>query len=418
MQKGQGDTLPETEDTLLRKLDLREAKLATQVVHAGERETRLEPTPTVAPIYPSVTYSYDSASELDQVFGDEKAGFNYRRYGNPTTRAFEMSIALLEEAEDAVAFSTGMAAVHAAVLACGLQAGDRVVSSGHVYGASYVLLDKLLASFGCPVTFVNACELDEVESALEEHKPRLLLFETLSNPLMLVADLPRLVEMAHRHEAKVVVDNTFLTPYLLKPTQYGADFVVHSATKYISGHGDVMAGVVASTRQNCALLSDLGKLVGGNLSPWDAWLAQRGLKTLALRMQRQCQNAAAVAAFLEQHPKVEKVHYPGLAGHPQHKLAGELFGRNGYGGMLSFELHHGSQQKVFRVLDALRLCVPATTLGDVYTLLLYPAMSSHRKLTPEQRQAVGIGEGLVRVSVGIEDVEDICADLDQALMQA
>jgi len=402
----------------LKKLDLRQAKLATQAVHAGEREARLEPTPTVAPLYPSVTYAYESAAELDAVFGDEKAGYSYRRYGNPTTRAFETSIALLEEAEDAVAYSTGMAAVHAAVLACGLQAGDHVVSSGHVYGATYVVFDKLLSSLGCSTTFVDVCDLDQVESALKQKAPRLLLFETVSNPLMRVADLPRLVDLAHRYGAKVVVDNTFLTPYLLKPIPFGADFVVHSATKYIAGHGDVMAGVVASSRENCAVLSDLGKLVGGSLSPWEAWLAQRGLKTLPLRMERQCQNAARVAAFLEGHPAVAKVNYPGLPSHPQHELARRLYGDRGFGGMLSFDLRNGTQQAVFRLLDALRLCVPATTLGDVYTLLLYPAMSSHRKLTPEQRQAVGIGEGLVRVSVGIEDVDDICADLDQALRQA
>jgi cystathionine gamma-synthase/methionine-gamma-lyase len=254
----------------------------------------------------------------------------------------------------------------------------------------------------------------EVESALKETRAVVLYAETISNPLLKVADIPALAKLAHRYGASLLVDNTFASPYLFNPIVHGADMSIHSATKYIAGHGDTLAGVVATSGENKKKLFELNKLVGSVLGPFEAWLALRGLKTLPLRMKQHCQNAQQVAEWLVKHPRVAKVNYPGLAEHHQHKLAGELFGDR-YGGMLSFEIKDAGKAEVYRFMEALDVCLPATTLGDVYSLVLHPATSSHRSLTPEQRAQVGISDGLVRLSAGIEAVEDILSDLEGAL---
>jgi cystathionine gamma-synthase/methionine-gamma-lyase len=241
--------------------------------------------------------------------------------------------------------------------------------------------------------------------------------ETISNPLLKVADVPALADLAHRHGAQLLIDNTFASPYLCNPLAYGADYIVHSATKYIGGHGDVMAGVVVTSAENRLKLYEANKLIGSVLGPFEAWLAMRGLKTLPLRMRQQCANAERVAQWLAGHRKIAHVNYPGLPSHPQHDLARRLFGERGFGGMLSFEIAGADRASVFRFMESLELCLPATTLGDIYTLVLHPATSSHRSLTPEERARVGIGEGLVRLSAGIEDAADIIADLEQALAQ-
>jgi cystathionine gamma-synthase/methionine-gamma-lyase len=262
---------------------------------------------------------------------------------------------------------------------------------------------------------VDVADLAAVKTALAEICPAALIVETISNPLLKVADLPALAELAHGCGARLLVDNTFASPYLCNPLAYGADFVVHSATKYIGGHGDVMAGVVVTSPENRSELYELNKLVGGVLGPFEAWLALRGLKTLPLRLRQQCENAARVAGWLSGHPRIARVTYPGLADHPGHALARDLFAGRGFGGVLSFEIAGADQPTVFRFMEALELCLPATTLGDIYTLVLHPATSSHRSLTVEERERVGIGDGLVRLSVGIEDAADIIADLEQAL---
>jgi cystathionine gamma-synthase/methionine-gamma-lyase len=257
--------------------------------------------------------------------------------------------------------------------------------------------------------------MEEVETALREcSHPACLLVETISNPLLKVADVPALAALAHRYGASLLVDNTFASPYLFNPLKHGADFVIHSATKYLSGHGDVLAGVVATSAENKAKLFELNKLVGSVLGPFEAWLALRGLKTLPLRMEQQCRNAMRVAEWLCSHPRVRKVNYPGLADHPQHPLAKQLFGGKGYGGVLSFEIEDADQAKVFRFMEALTICLPATTLGDIYSLILHPATSSHRGLTPEERARIGIPDGLLRISTGIESVDDLLADLEGA----
>jgi cystathionine beta-lyase/cystathionine gamma-synthase len=389
---------------------------STRAVHAGERLPQGEYTPVVTPLHPSVGFLYESMAELDGVFAGTQPGYVYPRYGSPTVAAFEVALADLEQGEAAHAFSSGMAAIHLALLAAGMRSGTSIVAALDVYGATYSLLHKLLAELGVHTRWVDVTNLEEVESALSRSgTPGVLLVETISNPLLKVADIPNLAILAHRYGAQLLVDNTFASPYLVNPLTRGADYVLHSATKYIAGHGDVMAGVVVTSSENRARLYELNKLAGSVLGPFEAWLALRGLKTLPLRMRQQCESAARVANWLAGQPEIERVNYPGLPDHPQHGLASDLFGKTGFGGMLSFEIRDADQVRAFRFMEALRLCLPATTLGDIYTLVLHPATSSHRSLTPAERARIGVSDGLVRLSVGIEDPDDIITDLEGAL---
>jgi cystathionine gamma-synthase/methionine-gamma-lyase len=384
-------------------------------VHAGERLPKEDYTPVVGPIHPAVAYTYESMDELDTVLAGEKHGYAYRRYGSPTVSAFETAMAELEGGEAAYAVSSGMAAVHLPLLASGVRAGSTVVGAFDVYGATFSLLGRLMPELGARVRMVDVTDLEAVEEALSETHPAALVAETISNPLLKVADVGALVELSHRNGVKVLLDNTFASPYLCTPIEQGVDFVIHSATKYIGGHGDVVAGVVVTSSENHAKLYELNKMVGSVLGPFEAWLAMRGLKTLPLRVCRQCSSAMRVAEWLAKHPKVKRVNYPGLRDHPQHRLANRLFNGKGFGGVLSFEINGADQAGAFRFMDALELCVPATSLGDIYTLVLHPATSSHRALSAEERRRFGIGDGLVRLSTGIEEPEDIISDLQQAL---
>ena len=400
---------------------MKQKSIFTQAVHAGERGARPDFTPVSTPVYHSVGYLYDDMRDLDAVFGGTREGHVYLRYGSPTVLAFEKAMATLEGAEGAVAFASGMAAVHAALLGAGVRAGSTVVAAADVYGATYALLERMLSEMGVRTCFVDVTNLPQVQQAVDEMAPAALVCEIVSNPLIKVADVPALVEMAHAAGASLIVDNTFATPYLYRPLAAGADYVVHSATKYLGGHGDVMAGVVACDAGRARDLRERQKLLGANLGPQEAWLGLRGLKTLPLRMRQHCANAQVVADWLAGRPEIAHVNYPGLPDHPQHELAARLFEGRGFGGMLSFDLRNpatgagAGQAEVFRFMEALELVLPATTLGDVYSLTLYPAHSSHRQLTPEVRREIGIGEGLVRLSVGIEEAADIIADLAQAL---
>lgn len=387
----------------------------TRAVHAGERAPAADYTPVSTPIYPSVGYLYESMDDMDAVFAGTKQGYVYSRYATPTVAAFEAAVASLEGAEAAQAYSSGMAAIHASLLAAGVKTGTSVVAALDLYGATFTLLRSLLASLGVNVRMVNVSELEEVEIALKETHAVALLVETISNPLLKVANVPLLAALAHRYGASLLVDNTFASPYLFNPLKHGADYAIHSATKYLSGHGDVLAGVVATSAENKSRLFELNKLVGGVLGPFEAWLALRGLKTLPLRVHQQCENAQRVAEWLSSHPHVSKVNYPGLADHPQHELAERLFEGKGSGGVLSFEINEADKAMVYRFMEALTVCLPATTLGDIYSLVLHPATSSHRSLTSEERRRIGIPDGLVRLSTGIESADDILADLESAL---
>lgn len=395
--------------------DLKTKSFETKAVHAGERASTPDYTPVATPIWPAVSYVYESMDDLDAVLGGTKAGPVYLRYGSPTVSAFETAIAALEGTEAAQATSSGMAAVHASLLSAGAKAGASVVAAMDIYGTTYTLLRKLLAAMGVEVRMVDVVNLNEVETTLKESHAMILLAETISNPLLKVADVPELAALAHAAGAALLVDNTFASPFLFNPAAYKADYVIHSATKYIAGHDDVLAGVVAVSAENKSKLYELNKLVGGVLGPFEAWLALRGLKTLPLRMRQQCQNAQKVAEWLQAHARISKVSYPGLTSHAQYALAKRLFKGKGFGGVLSFEIAGADQARVFRFMEALNLVLPATTLGDIYSLVMHPATSSHRSLTPEERIHIGIPGNLLRLSVGIEAVEDILSDLEDAL---
>jgi len=387
----------------------------TRAVHVGERGPKPDFKPVSTPIYNSVGYLYEDLKDLDAVFGNERPGYVYARYGSPTNSALEEVLADLEEGEAALTFGSGMAAVYAALMAAGVKTGASLLSAFDVYGATYAICARLLPDWGVKTKFVDVTDLGEVQRVLAELKPAAIILETISNPLMKVADIPAITKLAHRAGAKVIVDNTFATPVLYQPLKHGVDFCVHSTTKYIGGHGDVLGGAIVSSQANRKILHEIIKMTGGNLGPAEAWLTLRGVKTLPLRMRQHCTNAMEVAKRLQGHPQISKVNYPGLADHPQHELAMKLFPEGLFGGMISFEIKSAGKKEVFRFMESLDLVLPATTLGDVYSLTLYPAMSSHRALTPEERKKGGISDGLVRLSVGIEEVGEIIGDLEQAL---
>jgi len=395
--------------------DLTQKSFQTRAVHAGERVPPADYRPVATPIWPTVGYLYESMDDLDSVFAHTKPGQIYLRYSNPTVEAFESAVANLEQAEAAQAYGSGMAAIHAALLAAGVKAGTSVVAALDVYGATFTLLNNLFTSLGVNVRMVDVSDHAEVGAAIRDTKAVALFVESISNPLLKVADIPALANCAHRLGASLLVDSTFASPYLVNPLTLGADFVIHSATKYLSGHGDALAGIIVTSQENKNKLFEMNKLVGAVLGPFEAWLALRGLKTLPLRMRQQCESALQVATWLQSQSRVKKVNYPGLANHPQHALAERLFEGKGYGGVLSFEIDGAGKAQIYRFMEALTICLPATTLGDIYSLVLHPATSSHRTLTAEERARVGIPDRLVRLSIGIESVEDILADLESAL---
>ena len=391
--------------------------LHTLAVHAARPATGEPSIPSVPAIELSVSYRATHASDLHAMLGGELAGPSYSRYGSPTVEALERALAALEGVTTARATASGMAAIHLAILLSGVQAGETILAAQDCYGATFALLEQVLQPLGMRVAFVDATDLAVVRAALSVHHPRALLVEPVSNPLLKIADLPALASLVHDHGAQLIVDATFVTPYLLQPFALGADIVVHSLTKYLAGHDDVLGGVVLAREEYAAKLRQLLILTGANLDPHAAYLALRGLRTLPLRMREHCQNAAIVAEALSQHPLIERVYYPGLAEHPQHALATELLD-NRFGGMIAFDLRNGERAAVERFFDALQMILPVTTLGGVASQILYPALSSHRALPVERRRELGVGDGLVRLSVGIEAAEDILADLDQALNAA
>jgi len=395
--------------------------LETVLVHGGfrKRPNDAAGTPTIPPIYASTTYLYESVEELDKAFNgttpDGDPAFVYARQGNRSANALEIALTQAEGGVGAVAFGSGMGAIHAALVAAGLGAGTKIVASKDLYGTTIGLLQKLFIPVSTQVVLADLCSPDAI-ALIRNEEPDVVYAETLSNPLVKLVDLDAISAVAKEVGAVSIVDSTFITPYLLRPIEHGFDLVVHSTTKYVSGHGDTTGGMVISARN--ALLDQVrtfSMLLGAMLSPFDAHLMLRGLRTLALRMERHCSNALQVARFLQQHPAIERVYYPGLPDHPQHDLASRLLDHELYGGLLAFELKAQSRAVVYRFMNSTQLCLPATTLGDVFSLLSYPPMSSHRTLSDAERKMLGINEGCVRLSVGIESVEDIMHDLDQAL---
>jgi cystathionine beta-lyase/cystathionine gamma-synthase len=389
---------------------------SSTAVHAGERLPSFDTKPVTTPIYSSVAFEAPSAEALDRVFGGTSPGYCYTRHGNPTLEALEETINRLEGGEGAIAFSSGMAALHATLLAAGFQSGDRLVSSQDIYGATQALFRDVMTPLGIETRYAPATDLAAFEAAVDAARPRAVFIETISNPLLRVVDLGAVVAIAHRAGAIIIVDSTFASPRLVMPLGYGADFVVHSTTKYLNGHGDATGGIVVCAKADAMpKLRQVSKLVGGILGPFEAYLTLRGVKTLALRMPRQCQSARQIAETLAHHPGVERVHFPGLPSHPDFDVAARQLRDGLAGAVVSFALRSAGQPEVFRFMDALRLCCVGTTVGDIYSQLLYPAISSHRALSPDERHALGIGDNLVRLSVGIEEPEDIIADVEQAI---
>ncbi len=392
-------------------------RFETRAVHSGERRAGGKDEagsffPISTPIYASTTFSHRDIETTDRVLGGEEPGYSYARYDNPTVVAFEEALAALEGGR-ALAFASGMAAMHAALTAAELGPGATVLAAEQLYGSTATLLVQVFGAGGVEVRFVDAYDLGAVEKKVAELRPRAVVVETISNPLLRVADIPEIAEITRRSGATLVVDNTFGTPYLQRPLELGADIVVHSATKYLSGHGDLTAGVVAAGPPYDGALYQIRKLVGGTLGTFEAWLAHRGLKTLPLRVARQCENARLISARLASHPKVARVHHPALEGHPDREVALRVLSDTG--GLVSFELEEGGREAAFEFLNALELCVKAPSLGDIYTLAIHPATSSHRELSPSRRERLGVRESLIRLSCGIEHPEDVISDLEQAL---
>jgi len=389
--------------------------LATQCLHAGERWEKQYYWTSSTPIHNSTTYFYDSAYDLDDRVYYRKPGYVYSRSGSPTNTALERALSTLEGAEVTHVCSSGMAASHLALLAAGAGKDELILCSSDVYGSVYTMVENIFPHLGGSSILMDFTDLDRLEDTMKRERPRVVYFEVVTNPMTKVIDAPAVIQMAHDYGAVVNVDNTFTTPYLLKPFDLGADYVSHSVSKFLSGHGDVLAGSVSCYRKDFDKLHDMLIQVGCTLGPNEAWLALRGLKTFLLRMERQCANAMEVARFLESHPLVASVRYAGLPSHPQHGTARRIFPEGRYGAMLNFDVANCDKDRAFRFLDALRLILPATTLGDIYSLIVNPARTTHHWLDEEQLAAIGISPGTFRMSVGIENVEDLKEDLDQAL---
>ncbi len=382
---------------------------STRAVRAGQERTH--EGENSEPIFPTSSYVFASAAEAAASFAGEQPGNIYSRFTNPTVRTFEERLAAMEGAERCVATASGMSAITATCIGL-LKTGDHIVSSRSIFGTTTVLFENFLGKLGIATTFVELSDLDAWEQAITP-ETRLLFLETPSNPLTELVDIAALAQIAHSNDCLLVVDNCFCTPALQQPIALGADIVIHSATKYIDGQGRCMGGAVCGT-QDIVGDSVFGFLrtAGPTMSAFNAWVFLKGLETLQLRMQAHSNNALALAQWLEQQAIVERVYYPGLDSHPQHALAKEQ--QSGYGGIVSFELK-GGQQAGWKLIDATRMISITANLGDTKTMITHPATTTHGRLTPEQRQSTGISDSLVRVAVGLEDIEDIKADLARGM---
>jgi len=373
---------------------------ATIAIHTGSEPDESTGAVTV-PIYQTSTYAQDA-------LGKNK-GYEYARTQNPTRSAVERNLAALEGGRFGFAFASGMAAIDATMRL--VKAGEHVIVSDNTYGGTARLFNRILANYNIEFEYVETSDPLNVEAALKPNT-KMVFLETPTNPIMTVTDLKEVSEIAHRAGARVVCDNTFMSPYLQRPLEFGCDIVVHSTTKYLNGHSDGVGGaVILNDEEDANWIGFVQNSAGAILSPFDSWLVLRGTKTLALRMEQHDKTGRAVAAFLEEHPKVKKVYYPGSVSHPQHALARRQ--QRGFGGMVSFDV--GSLAAARKVLDSVKLCTLAESLGGVETLISHPATMTHASVDEAKRERLGITDGLVRISVGIEDTDDIIADLDQAL---
>ena len=389
---------------------------STRAIRAASRAPRVDQHPTSVPIYQSATFAAGDAAELGDVAGDRHAGYAYTRIANPTTAALGSAYAELAGGESGLALASGMGAIHAA-LASRLRAGDRVVAPRAMYGSTRSQLLGTWGPLGVTTELVDATDLDAVEAALAAGPTRVLYAETIANPTTFVTDHAAMADLAHRHGATYIVDNTFASPYICRPLELGADIVVESATKFLSGHSDVIAGVLAGRRDLVDAAGSIQTDTGATLGPFDAFLVLRGILTLAVRVDRHAANAAALAAWLERQDGVERVLYPGLASHPQHETAVRQFRPGVAGGMLAVEVV-GGREGGRAMIDAMQLTELTASLGSVHTMVVHPPSTSQRQLSDAELLAAGITPGLLRISVGLEDVEDLQDDLARGLAAA
>lgn len=386
-------------------------KFATKAVHGGQHPDPCTGS-VVTPIYASSTFVFQNAEQGAARFEGKEKGFIYTRLGNPTVKALEDSLALLEGGEAARAAATGMGAITAAVMAV-VKKGDHVVAGDTLYGGTHKLITNILKEYGVEHTLVNTSDPANFEKAIKPNT-KLIYIESPSNPLMKLTDMKAIADIGEKHDIITVMDNTFMSPYNQRPMEYGIDVVVHSLTKSLSGHSDMVGGAVIASAEFMDLMDPVFKNMGATMGAWDAWLTLRGIKTLHVRWDRINENSVKVAKFLEDHPKIDHVNYPGLESFPQYELAKRQM--DGPGGMMSFELK-GGLEAGRKMMNSVELCSLAVSLGAVETLISHPASMTHSIIPREERLNAGLSDGLVRLSVGIEDVKDIIKDLDQALAQ-
>lgn len=393
-------------------METKDKGFSSKLIHAGGIHD--EKGSAVTPIYQTSTFTFKNADHGAKCFSGEEKGYIYTRLGNPTIEDLEVTVAELENGYASLAVASGMAAVNTVYLTC-LGAGDHMVSHNALYGPSRGIMEKQYPKYGVESTFVDTTKIEEIEKAIRPNT-KLLYLETPANPTIGITDLKAATELAHKHGIMVCVDNTFCSPYLQNPIDFGVDIVLHSMTKFINGHADIVGGIVIAKEK--AVYDELKYVMmnmGFNMDPHQAFLVRRGLKTLAIRIDRAQENSIKVANYLEAHPKVEWVLYPGLKSHPQYELGKQQM--RGPGAMISFGVKGGLIAGK-KVMDNVQLALLAVSLGGIETLIQHPASMTHSKLTPEARESAGISDGLVRLAIGIEDVEDIIADLEQALATA
>lgn len=385
-------------------------RINTKTIHAGSIHEKTFGA-HVTPLYQSSTFVFDNCKQGGDRFAGRDSGHRYTRFGNPNTDELGDRMAALDNADDGVVTSTGMSAISTALLAL-LKEGDHLVAADCLYGGTVTLINKILPEYGITSTYVNFSNDAEVKEAFKTNT-KVVFIETPANPTLQLIDIEKVAKITHEHGAILLVDNTFLTPYLQRPLDFGADVVLYSSTKYLNGHGDVVGGIITGKKEFMdRIKSPFLFNMGGTSSPFDAWLVTRGLKTLGVRLEKHCSNAMKVAEYLENHPKIEKVFYPGLKSFPQHELAKSQMTQ--FGGIIAFEVIGGVDAGI-TLLDNLKLISLAVSLGTVDSLIQHPASMTHAAVPKEEREKAGITDGLVRLSVGLEDVEDLIEDLEIAL---
>jgi len=384
--------------------------ILTQIIKAGEGMDLSDIRTPGVPIFQTSNYLYEDVESGTDILLSKKPGHIYARYSNPTIDALITIMATLEDTDDALAFSSGMAAISSVMLAY-CQPGDHIVSSAYIYGGTYTLFQNQLSRYNIDVSFVDPRDHQEIEKEIR-HNTKILYTEPLANPTLIASDLSFWRNLATKNNCKLVIDNTFTPPPILRPIDFGADVIIHSATKYLGGHSDLIGGIVCAAKDEIATVRPIMKTFGPNMAPIIAWLLIRGIRTLGVRIERQNQNARELAGFLASHPKVNKVFYAGLKDNPQYELAKSQF--NGYSGMLSFEVN-GGWEEAKTVMKNLKTILFTVSLGDVSSLVSHPASTSHVYLSQEEREKIGVTDGLLRLSVGLEHVDDLKRDLDNAL---